>query len=110
MLSYSTGDSGSGVDVDKVREATRLVRERSPELLVDGPIQYDAAIEALGNALGEVLYGRVNPVVGLTRPHRNLESILKLMLRLSQLVVAVQAAMPVAHLPSLTPQLFQQLS
>ena len=45
MLSYSTGDSGSGVDVDKVREATRLVRERSPELLVDGPIQYDAAIE-----------------------------------------------------------------
>ncbi len=45
MLSYSTGDSGSGADVDKVREATRLVRERSPELLVDGPIQYDAAIE-----------------------------------------------------------------
>ncbi|MDJ0393268.1 phosphate acetyltransferase [Rhodococcus sp. G-MC3] len=45
MLSYSTGDSGSGADVDKVREATRLVRERSPELLVEGPIQYDAAIE-----------------------------------------------------------------
>ncbi|WP_338886604.1 phosphate acetyltransferase [Rhodococcus sovatensis] len=45
MLSYSTGDSGSGADVDKVREATRLVRERNPELLVEGPIQYDAAIE-----------------------------------------------------------------
>ncbi|OAK56458.1 phosphate acetyltransferase [Rhodococcoides kyotonense] len=45
MLSYSTGDSGSGADVDKVREATKLVRERSPELLVEGPIQYDAAIE-----------------------------------------------------------------
>lgn len=43
MLSYSTGESGSGADVDKVREATRLVRERAPELLVDGPIQYDAA-------------------------------------------------------------------
>ncbi|OZC48230.1 MULTISPECIES: phosphate acetyltransferase [Nocardiaceae] len=45
MLSYSTGDSGTGADVDKVREATRLVRERNPELLVEGPIQYDAAIE-----------------------------------------------------------------
>lgn len=45
MLSYSTGESGSGSDVDKVREATRLVRERRPDLLVDGPIQYDAAVE-----------------------------------------------------------------
>jgi phosphate acetyltransferase len=45
MLSYSTGTSGSGADVDKVREATRLVRERRPELLVEGPIQYDAAVE-----------------------------------------------------------------
>ncbi|WP_433198184.1 phosphate acetyltransferase [Nocardia sp. CA-107356] len=45
MLSYSTGESGSGVDVDKVRVATKLVRERAPELLVEGPIQYDAAIE-----------------------------------------------------------------
>jgi phosphate acetyltransferase len=43
MLSYSTGESGSGSDVEKVREATRLVRERCPELLVDGPLQYDAA-------------------------------------------------------------------
>jgi len=45
MLSYSTGESGSGSDVDKVREATRLVRERRPDLLVDGPMQYDAAVE-----------------------------------------------------------------
>jgi len=45
MLSYSTGDSGSGADVDKVRAATELVREREPELLVEGPIQYDAAVD-----------------------------------------------------------------
>ncbi|WP_201774426.1 phosphate acetyltransferase [Demequina sediminicola] len=45
MLSYSTGESGSGQDVDKVREATRIVRERRPDLLVDGPMQYDAAVE-----------------------------------------------------------------
>ncbi|WP_088320890.1 phosphate acetyltransferase [Kineosporia sp. R_H_3] len=46
MLSYSTGTSGAGKDVDKVREATRLVRERAPHLQVEGPIQYDAAIDA----------------------------------------------------------------
>jgi phosphate acetyltransferase len=43
MLSYSTGDSGSGSDVDKVREATRLVQQRRPDLVIDGPLQYDAA-------------------------------------------------------------------
>ncbi|MFO1430541.1 MAG: phosphate acetyltransferase [Candidatus Competibacteraceae bacterium] len=43
MLSYSTGESGEGSDVEKVREATRLVREKRPDLLVDGPLQYDAA-------------------------------------------------------------------
>lgn len=43
MLSYSTGTSGSGEDVEKVVEATRLVRERRPDLMVDGPLQYDAA-------------------------------------------------------------------
>lgn len=43
MISYSTGESGSGVDVDKVREATRIARERRPDLLLDGPMQYDAA-------------------------------------------------------------------
>ncbi|MGV9413801.1 phosphate acetyltransferase [Nocardia sp. NPDC003693] len=45
MLSYSTGESGSGADVEKVREGTKLVQQRAPELLVEGPIQYDAAIE-----------------------------------------------------------------
>ncbi|MGI9822665.1 phosphate acetyltransferase [Agromyces sp. Marseille-Q5079] len=46
MLSYSTGESGSGADVEKVRRATALVRERAPELAVEGPIQYDAAADA----------------------------------------------------------------
>ncbi|MEU5886046.1 phosphate acetyltransferase [Streptomyces sp. NPDC047461] len=45
MLSYSTGTSGSGADVDKVREATELVRLRRPDLRIEGPIQYDAAVE-----------------------------------------------------------------
>jgi phosphate acetyltransferase len=45
MLSYSTGTSGTGTDVDKVREATRLVKEKNPTLAVDGPIQYDAAVD-----------------------------------------------------------------
>jgi len=45
MLSYSTGTSGTGADVDKVRAATELVRAREPSLLVEGPIQYDAAVE-----------------------------------------------------------------
>jgi phosphate acetyltransferase len=46
MLSYSTGESGTGADVDKVRAATALVRSRRPDLAVDGPIQYDAAADA----------------------------------------------------------------
>ncbi|TFD66469.1 phosphate acetyltransferase [Cryobacterium ruanii] len=46
MLSYSTGSSGEGADVEKVRTATALVRERRPDLLVEGPIQYDAAADA----------------------------------------------------------------
>lgn len=45
MLSYSTGTSGAGDDVEKVRAATELVRERRPDILVEGPIQYDAAAE-----------------------------------------------------------------
>ncbi|KUL76164.1 MULTISPECIES: phosphate acetyltransferase [unclassified Streptomyces] len=45
MLSYSTGTSGSGADVDKVRTATELVRSRRPDLRIEGPIQYDAAVE-----------------------------------------------------------------
>jgi phosphate acetyltransferase len=43
MISYSTGSSGTGEDVEKVRKATQLAREREPGLLIDGPLQYDAA-------------------------------------------------------------------
>ena len=46
MISYSTGESGTGSDVEKVREATRLAREKRPDLLLDGPLQYDAAANA----------------------------------------------------------------
>lgn len=46
MLSYSTGTSGSGADVDKVRKATEIVRRLRPDILVEGPIQYDAAVDA----------------------------------------------------------------
>ena len=46
MCSYSTGTSGEGKDVDKVREATRLVKEHRPDLKIEGPIQYDAAVDA----------------------------------------------------------------
>ena len=45
MLSYSTGSSGAGSDVEKVAKATAIVHERAPKLLVEGPIQYDAAID-----------------------------------------------------------------
>jgi len=44
-LSYSTGDSGKGEEVEKVRLATKIVKESRPDLLVEGPIQYDAAID-----------------------------------------------------------------
>lgn len=46
MLSYSSGSSGQGEDVDKVRRAVQLARERRPDLKIDGPIQYDAAVDA----------------------------------------------------------------
>ena len=46
MLSYSTGTSGSGPDVDAVAEATRLAREKAPELAIEGPIQFDAAVDS----------------------------------------------------------------
>ncbi len=45
MLSYSTGSSGSGADVEKVRTATEIVHTQRPDLLVEGPIQYDAAVD-----------------------------------------------------------------
>lgn len=44
MISYSTGASGQGADVDKVRTATRIAKEKRPDLLIDGPLQYDAAV------------------------------------------------------------------
>ena len=44
MLSYSTGTSGAGSDVEKVDQATKLAKQRRPDLLIDGPLQYDAAI------------------------------------------------------------------
>lgn len=46
MLSYSTGTSGAGSDVEKVREATRIAQEKRPDLVIDGPLQYDAAVMA----------------------------------------------------------------
>jgi len=45
MLSYSTGTSGAGPEVEKVREATKLAQKMRPDLLIEGPIQYDAAID-----------------------------------------------------------------
>jgi len=47
MLSYSTGESGTGVDVEKVREATMIVKQKKPDLLIEGPIQYDAAVNKM---------------------------------------------------------------
>jgi phosphate acetyltransferase len=61
MISYSTGSSGSGSDVEKVREATRIAREKRPDLIIDGPMQYDAAsVESVGRqkAPGSEVAGR----------------------------------------------------
>ena len=44
MISYSTGTSGVGADVEKVRLATQLAQQKRPDLIIDGPLQYDAAI------------------------------------------------------------------
>lgn len=66
MLSYSTGESGTGADVDKVRTATELVRKREPRLPVEGPIQYDAAIEpsvAATKLRGSPVAGRATVLV-----------------------------------------------
>jgi phosphate acetyltransferase len=46
MLSYSSGESGVGEDVERVREATQIARDRRPDLVLDGPLQYDAAVDA----------------------------------------------------------------
>jgi phosphate acetyltransferase len=63
MISFSTGTSGTGNDVDKVAEATRIVHEREPELPVDGPLQYDAAAVvsvAQSKRPGSAVAGRAN--------------------------------------------------
>ncbi|MCY0963768.1 phosphate acetyltransferase [Parathalassolituus penaei] len=66
MISYSTGSSGSGADVDKVKVATQRVRERRPDLLVDGPLQYDAATTpdvAASKAPGSAVAGKATVLV-----------------------------------------------
>ena len=63
MISFSTGTSGVGIDVDKVAEATQIVHEREPDLAVDGPLQYDAAaIASVGKSKrpGSAVAGRAN--------------------------------------------------
>ncbi len=45
MLSYSTGESGHGEEVERVRKATQLAKERRPDLIIEGPMQYDAAVD-----------------------------------------------------------------
>ncbi|MCU0387919.1 MAG: phosphate acetyltransferase [Chitinophagaceae bacterium] len=66
MISYSTGSSGAGADVEKVAEATRLAKGKRPDLLIDGPLQYDAAsVESVGRqkSPGSPVAGRANVFV-----------------------------------------------
>ena len=66
MLSFSTGTSGKGADVDKVREATEMVRAKAPDLAVEGPIQYDAAVDpevAAKKAPDSAVAGRANVLI-----------------------------------------------
>lgn len=63
MISYSTGTSGAGADVEKVAQATKIAQERRPDLLIDGPLQYDAAsVESVGRskAPNSQVAGRAN--------------------------------------------------
>jgi len=66
MLSYSTGESGQGEDVLRVRQATAIARQKRPELLIEGPIQYDAAVDASVAAMklpGSKVAGRATVLV-----------------------------------------------
>ena len=63
MISYSTGTSGAGADVEKVAKATEIAKQRRPDLLIDGPLQYDAAsVESVGRskAPNSPVAGRAN--------------------------------------------------
>ncbi len=63
MISYSTGTSGAGADVEKVAKATEIAKQRRPDLLIDGPLQYDAAsVESVGRskAPNSQVAGRAN--------------------------------------------------
>jgi len=66
LISYSTGASGAGSDVEKVAKATAIARARRPELLIDGPLQYDAAVMpevAAAKAPGSPVAGRATVLV-----------------------------------------------
>ena len=66
LISYSTGSSGSGVDVEKVRKATEIARSQNPDFLLDGPLQYDAAAipdVAQKKAPDSIIGGRANVFV-----------------------------------------------
>ena len=63
MLSYSSGDSGSGDSVEFIKTATQKAREKAPELLIDGPLQFDAAVDAAvakKKMPGSAVAGRAN--------------------------------------------------
>ena len=69
MISYSTGTSGTGADVEKVQQATQIAQQRRPDLLIDGPLQYDAAsVESVGRqkAPDSRVAGRANVFIFLT--------------------------------------------
>jgi phosphate acetyltransferase len=66
LLSYSTGESGAGEDVDRVRTATRIAKERRPDLPIEGPLQYDAAVDpevARSKAPGSRVAGRATVLI-----------------------------------------------
>ncbi len=66
MLSYSSGTSGSGEDVEKVAKATQMVKEQRPDILIEGPIQYDAAVDpSVGNQKmpGSPVAGQANVLI-----------------------------------------------
>ncbi|MGL4512179.1 MAG: phosphate acetyltransferase [Lacipirellulaceae bacterium] len=66
LLSYSTGESGAGEDVDRVRNAARIAKQRRPDLLIEGPLQYDAAVDpdvARSKAPGSAVAGRATVLI-----------------------------------------------